>query len=106
MIRRPPRSTLFPYTTLFRSNQVVEGIEYGDVQRQLSILTATRRPPPGTDLEIRARLERDERAFDRGEEPRFGAAHEADTHQAARQLGKIFLCIAHVCQPATAQRHR
>src|SRR3712207_7117330 len=24
MIRRPPRSTLFPYTTLFRSEQVVE----------------------------------------------------------------------------------
>src|SRR2546429_6074490 len=23
MIRRPPRSTLFPYTTLFRSNDVV-----------------------------------------------------------------------------------
>src|SRR3712207_8896706 len=25
MIRRPPRSTLFPYTTLFRSNGGVEG---------------------------------------------------------------------------------
>src|SRR2546423_15700787 len=25
MIRRPPRSTLFPYTTLFRSAHVVEG---------------------------------------------------------------------------------
>src|SRR5258708_9531566 len=25
MIRRPPRSTLFPYTTLFRSNNVWEG---------------------------------------------------------------------------------
>src|SRR3712207_8064697 len=25
MIRRPPRSTLFPYTTLFRSAQLVEG---------------------------------------------------------------------------------
>src|SRR3712207_7789672 len=25
MIRRPPRSTLFPYTTLFRSNAVVSG---------------------------------------------------------------------------------
>src|SRR5256885_10934148 len=25
MIRRPPRSTLFPYTTLFRSQQVVGG---------------------------------------------------------------------------------
>src|SRR2546429_8240171 len=24
MIRRPPRSTLFPYTTLFRSNVIVE----------------------------------------------------------------------------------
>src|SRR5688572_31104647 len=24
MIRRPPRSTLFPYTTLFRSDQVLE----------------------------------------------------------------------------------
>src|SRR3989449_5621870 len=26
MIRRPPRSTLFPYTTLFRSHQVARGI--------------------------------------------------------------------------------
>src|SRR3712207_8630404 len=25
MIRRPPRSTLFPYTTLFRSAELVEG---------------------------------------------------------------------------------
>src|SRR5689334_24305193 len=27
MIRRPPRSTLFPYTTLFRSKKVVIGIK-------------------------------------------------------------------------------
>src|SRR2546422_7662228 len=27
MIRRPPRSTLFPYTTLFRSPDLLEGIE-------------------------------------------------------------------------------
>src|SRR3712207_8972140 len=26
MIRRPPRSTLFPYTTLFRSRHVVEAL--------------------------------------------------------------------------------
>src|SRR5256885_17179357 len=26
MIRRPPRSTLFPYTTLFRSGGAVEGV--------------------------------------------------------------------------------
>src|SRR5947208_8974460 len=29
MIRRPPRSTLFPYTTLFRSNIDSRAVEYG-----------------------------------------------------------------------------
>src|SRR3712207_3789763 len=29
MIRRPPRSTLFPYTTLFRSSLVIKLKEYG-----------------------------------------------------------------------------
>src|SRR3989442_10892555 len=27
MIRRPPRSTLFPYTTLFRSNRLDRGLD-------------------------------------------------------------------------------
>src|SRR3712207_8101036 len=27
MIRRPPRSTLFPYTTLFRSDKLLKGLE-------------------------------------------------------------------------------
>src|SRR5256885_16732931 len=34
MIRRPPRSTLFPYTTLFRS---VVGRRVGDVQRVVAL---------------------------------------------------------------------
>src|SRR3712207_9517095 len=34
MIRRPPRSTLFPYTTLFRSGQV---IVRGDAQTETGI---------------------------------------------------------------------
>src|SRR2546426_7736172 len=29
MIRRPPRSTLFPYTTLFRSRQETIGVSHG-----------------------------------------------------------------------------
>src|SRR3712207_7795281 len=33
MIRRPPRSTLFPYTTLFRSEREVERM--GDLEREL-----------------------------------------------------------------------
>src|SRR5256885_7434092 len=37
MIRRPPRSTLFPYTTLFRSDRIEErrDCELGDEQRKL-----------------------------------------------------------------------
>src|SRR3712207_7624423 len=43
MIRRPPRSTLFPYTTLFRS-EAVEGI--GEV------VWATLNPAPATPLNV------------------------------------------------------
>src|SRR2546427_7876182 len=33
MIRRPPRSTLFPYTTLFRSEQAMTFLVHGDAVR-------------------------------------------------------------------------
>src|SRR3712207_9056144 len=39
MIRRPPRSTLFPYTTLFRSSEVSEGrMMWVDLLRALGII--------------------------------------------------------------------
>src|SRR3712207_8137234 len=38
MIRRPPRSTLFPYTTLFRSLGVAQVAEEGRQRRQLGQL--------------------------------------------------------------------
>src|SRR5258707_10583090 len=37
MIRRPPRSTLFPYTTLFRS--IGENLTYGDESARERLLT-------------------------------------------------------------------
>src|SRR2546430_7426331 len=43
MIRRPPRSTLFPYTTLFRSQDKIlflkadQNIEFGRVQQAIEI---------------------------------------------------------------------
>src|SRR5690606_1381121 len=43
MIRRPPRSTLFPYTTLFRSNAIMEG-----VVRSPSAFSITRAFPPSS----------------------------------------------------------
>src|SRR5258708_10794749 len=38
MIRRPPRSTLFPYTTLFRSRVGVYGLEYAMTVRDYRAL--------------------------------------------------------------------
>src|SRR3712207_6956450 len=40
MIRRPPRSTLFPYTTLFRSQDVVRDPDLADVVEQEAVLDA------------------------------------------------------------------
>src|SRR2546426_7921492 len=42
MIRRPPRSTLFPYTTLFRSTDGVFSME-GDIARLPDIVTLARK---------------------------------------------------------------
>src|SRR5258708_36332768 len=38
MIRRPPRSTLFPYTTLFRSEQVVREASYMALEYRVLVL--------------------------------------------------------------------
>src|SRR5438034_8876069 len=48
MIRRPPRSTLFPYTTLFRSGWVARRRPRGD----------RRRPPPVDPTRSRRRSDR------------------------------------------------
>src|SRR5258707_4090262 len=40
MIRRPPRSTLFPYTTLFRSLMGAHWLQEGDVTRRLAAAAA------------------------------------------------------------------
>src|SRR2546430_13245804 len=53
MIRRPPRSTLFPYTTLFRSPcRQVSPLHLIDLARKLGVLGPVRRkerrpPAPG-----------------------------------------------------------
>src|SRR3712207_7103887 len=52
MIRRPPRSTLFPYTTLFRSDggQGRRPVEVVDVDRRLEALPLRRHLQEGPDL--------------------------------------------------------
>src|SRR3712207_7616720 len=51
MIRRPPRSTLFPYTTLFRSEQLGHpGFEVGALAGVLQAGGLQRQKPGGLDL--------------------------------------------------------
>src|SRR3712207_7633100 len=52
MIRRPPRSTLFPYTTLFRSRWRVI---YCDEDFAINIDRLVGAPDPGPYLEIKSR---------------------------------------------------
>src|SRR2546430_4344569 len=42
MIRRPPRSTLFPYTTLFRSREAVEAPQAEALARREALATLDR----------------------------------------------------------------
>src|SRR5256885_15582040 len=51
MIRRPPRSTLFPYTTLFRSQILLLRFRLRHLRRWLEI-------PPQRDADREPRLER------------------------------------------------
>src|SRR3712207_8601104 len=54
MIRRPPRSTLFPYTTLFRSARVPRRARRAGRGRS----PARARRPPAPDARARARPQR------------------------------------------------
>src|SRR3712207_8709627 len=44
MIRRPPRSTLFPYTTLFRSVRVLAGVKSLPMFRKFAVALAVTLP--------------------------------------------------------------
>src|SRR3712207_7611708 len=79
MIRRPPRSTLFPYTTLFRSRR--DGghrahrapAKLSPSARRGGLLAAQPPPPPG-DREGRVAQRRDEHEPDR-KSTRLNSSH-------------------------------
>src|SRR3712207_8561243 len=69
MIRRPPRSTLFPYTTLFRSRDVLVDVVGEELEgRLLAVLLAHEEH----------RRERRQQGAERGERPRRGRQAVAD----------------------------
>src|SRR5476651_9399 len=56
MIRRPPRSTLFPYTTLFRSRIVAAGVEQHQVDALLGFHLRQRSEEHTSELKSRQYL--------------------------------------------------
>src|SRR2546422_3711054 len=69
MIRRPPRSTLFPYTTLFRSLRVEAG--EGGQQRGMDVQDAPRESPD----EIRAQDAHEAREAQDRKSTRLNSSH-------------------------------
>src|SRR5690349_22463033 len=67
MIRRPPRSTLFPYTTLFRSDADLLFIGRAELARHL-LRILDGEGPHLTDGDIARHLNREVWAFTRSEE--------------------------------------
>src|SRR2546430_11711726 len=60
MIRRPPRSTLFPYTTLFRSR-----LELSDLQRLVTVADPALSPDGKTVVCIVSRVNWSDDRFDK-----------------------------------------
>src|SRR5256885_10934821 len=69
MIRRPPRSTLFPYTTLFRSQLDVAGCPRKDgvIRFLVAVLIWGLPALPQSHSSEQARLTAAQGAFDRGD---------------------------------------
>src|SRR2546429_6222588 len=61
MIRRPPRSTLFPYTTLFRSHVLTEQGHPGRAVRLLQVAAGRKRGAAVEDADV---VETEEASFE------------------------------------------
>src|SRR3712207_9081354 len=87
MIRRPPRSTLFPYTTLFRSIVTCEVLEVKDSGIEVKIV----------DTDLTTFIRRAELARDRADQrpERFAAGEKVDARvtQFDRKARRVPLSI-------------
>src|SRR5258707_6183687 len=57
MIRRPPRSTLFPYTTLFRSREARSATITAKIATAIAVTSRRDAPAPRASIEDRPRSE-------------------------------------------------
>src|SRR3712207_7299182 len=84
MIRRPPRSTLFPYTTLFRSEGLLRPLHRRD---------ARRRRPDQPDPDVRRPPQRPAARRDPGRRDRRGdAVARSEEHTSELQSRQYLVC--------------
>src|SRR3712207_8915911 len=91
MIRRPPRSTLFPYTTLFRSDELT-------MHQQLFGLMDEKAPTPSLVIYLRAshetlmaRIAQRDRPFERQMDGSY-IAHRSEEHTSELQSRQYLVC--------------
>src|SRR2546427_8981221 len=80
MIRRPPRSTLFPYTTLFRSRT-------GEADCQQAVTSATGRLPAQNNT-----LPFGNRTLPNGNRGRYGTCFRSEEHTSELQSQSNLVC--------------
>src|SRR3712207_8795166 len=94
MIRRPPRSTLFPYTTLFRSGGAARRMS-GTPERAVTVAAMRQ---PGTDLASDAAARADRPSVARGPTyPRSpgaqrGGRRRSEEHTSELQSRQYLVC--------------
>src|SRR3712207_8727228 len=84
MIRRPPRSTLFPYTTLFRSR---EALSQGQAQQRVAHQRVGDEEPSDKAAEVPAGTEREARS----EHP-IGQQQRSEEHTSELQSRQYLVC--------------
>src|SRR5256885_16539870 len=94
MIRQPPRSTLFPYTTLFRSAGFRHRRRAAHGESRLVRPAALARPEPGAFRLLAARVEADilaprEPRGARGTAIDAGAAHRVAEHAVRSRVSAL-----------------
>src|SRR3712207_7874047 len=93
MIRRPPRSTLFPYTTLFRSVRRTEtrGGRLDAVDLDLDVADARVRAPPDVEQDVVPRVAREVADRDVIGDARLATAR-SEEHTSELQSRQYLVC--------------
>src|SRR3712207_7239368 len=91
MIRRPPRSTLFPYTTLFRSVGVPDDVRVNTVSGAVTMRLDDGVPARYRIHTVSGKLQLDDSAV-RGTRGSFTGSYRSEEHTSELQSRQYLVC--------------